>query len=49
MYETLVWNDMMVWSTTVKQTGAKDVPLKTTGNEKFEFWCAWLQKGTEQN
>ena len=33
MDETSIWNDM-VSSTTVKQAGAKDVPLKTTGHKK---------------
>ena len=33
MGETAVWNDM-VSETTVEATGAKDVPMKSTGHEK---------------
>ena len=33
MHETAFWNDM-VPETTVKVTGAKDVPIKSTGHEK---------------
>ena len=33
MYETAFWNDM-VPETTVKVTGAKDVPIKSTGHQK---------------
>ena len=33
MYETAFWNDM-VPETTVKVTGAKDVPIKSTGPQK---------------
>ena len=33
MDETAVWSDM-VGNTTVNATGSKDIPLKSTGNEK---------------
>lgn len=33
MDETPVWNDMIL-NTTVEKTGAKEVLLKPTGNEK---------------
>ena len=36
MDETAVWNDM-VSETTVEATGAKDVPMKSTGHEKVRI------------
>ena len=33
MDETHVWNDM-VSNTTVKSTGAQDVPMKSTGHDQ---------------
>ena len=35
MDETAIWSDM-VGNVTVDTTGTKDVPLKSTGNEKVE-------------
>ena len=44
MDETPVWNDM-VSSTTVDKTGSKDVPLKTTGDEKNRVSVCLAAKG----
>ena len=44
MDETPVWNDM-VSNTTVEFTGAKDVPMKSTGHEKVRVTVCLTAKG----
>ena len=46
MDETSIWNDM-VSSTNVKQAGAKDVPLKTTGHKKVSILVCLTAKGNK--
>ena len=44
MNETPVWNDM-VSNTTVESTGARDVPMKSTGHDKAHVLLCLTGKG----
>ena len=50
MDETAVWSDM-VGNTTINSTGAKEVALKSTGNEKVRVSVCLIEKadGTKMN